>query len=66
MDWKISALERAFQLARSGAVAHIGDLRDKLRREGYGPATMKGPLLRAQLRKLIKQARKEKGGSKPP
>ncbi|MBV8898399.1 MAG: hypothetical protein JO051_17915 [Acidobacteriaceae bacterium] len=61
-----SALERAFQLARSGAAANIGDLRDKLRREDDGPATMKGPLLRAQLRKLIKEAPEKKGGPKPP
>jgi len=44
MDPKVSALERAFQLARSGQTASIDDIRKRLKREGY-----EEPELRADL-----------------
>jgi hypothetical protein len=59
MDHKISALERAFQLARSGQVANIEEIKLKLKREGYevNAAAYGGQSLRSQLRELIKAAR---------
>jgi hypothetical protein len=58
MDSKISALERAFQLARSGQVSKIEDIKRKLRREGYDENEIFfGQSLRVQLRELIKAAR---------
>jgi hypothetical protein len=57
MDWKISALERAFQLARSGRMATVTDIKKQLKREGYDErAVHGGPSLNSQLRGLIKAA----------
>jgi hypothetical protein len=62
VDCKVSPLERAFQLARSGRVAKVDDLRKRLRQEGYDESVMDGgPLLKSQLRKLIKGAHFEPG-----
>jgi len=59
MDPRISALERAFQLARSGQVANIEEIKLKLKREGYqvDARDYGGQSLRSQLRELIKAAR---------
>jgi hypothetical protein len=35
MDLNLSALERAFQLARSGQVSNVEDIRKRLKQEGY-------------------------------
>jgi hypothetical protein len=52
-----SALERAFELARTGQYLSVEDLKKKLRAEGYSIATITGPTLLKQLRELIKAAR---------
>ena len=57
MDHDTSAIERAFQLARSGQFLSVEDLKKKLRAEGYSIATVTGPTLLRQLRLLIKAAR---------
>jgi hypothetical protein len=58
MDPKVTALERAFQLAKSGRVVGIPDIRAQLRREGYDEKAVDGgPSLSSQLRGLIKVAR---------
>ena len=65
MDPKVSALERAFQLARSGQVASIDDIKKRLKREGYEEKAVDGgPSLAGQLRKLINEASERKGGPK--
>jgi hypothetical protein len=65
MDHKVSSLERAFQLARSGQVASIDDIKKRLKREGYEEKAVDGgPLLAGQLKKLIFEARKRKGDRK--
>lgn len=53
MDQNSTALERAFQLAKSGNVATIDALKHRLRAEGYSDATIKGKTLSKQLRALI-------------
>jgi hypothetical protein len=55
MDSKVTALERAFQLAQSGGMAAIGDIRKCLKQEGYDQRVVvdAGPLLTSQLRGLI-------------
>ena len=55
MDSKVTALERAFQLARSGHMATVGDIRKRLRREGYDDRAVAdgGRLLLMQLRRLM-------------
>jgi hypothetical protein len=58
MDPKVSALERAFQLARSGRVGDVMDIKAQLKREGYDDRYVDGgPSLTLQLRNLIKVAR---------
>jgi hypothetical protein len=57
MDQKMTALERAFQLAKSGHVADLTEIASALRREGYKDDQIEGRLLRRQLADLIKAAR---------
>ena len=54
----MTALERAFQLARSGTVAGLTEIVSKLNREGYASNQIEGRLLKRQLADLIKAARK--------
>ena len=57
MERKPSALERAFQLARSGRIANVDEIKKRLRQEGYDQLAVEGgPSLKSQLRKLIKAA----------
>jgi hypothetical protein len=57
MDPKTTALERAFQLAKSGHVADLMEIASALKREGYKVDQIEGPLLKRQLTDLIKAAR---------
>jgi hypothetical protein len=60
VDSKVSALERAFQLARSGRIATVDDIKKQLRQEGYVVSSeYDGSSLRSQLRNLIKAAHLE-------
>ena len=60
MDHKVRVLERTFQLARSGQVARIDDLKKRLKREGYEATEVYfGPSLKSQLRELIQAAHPE-------
>ena len=58
MDSKVTALERAFQLARSGRMATIDDIEKHLKREGYDErvVTEGGRSLATQLRELVRIA----------
>jgi hypothetical protein len=58
MDQKMTALERAFQLARSGNVASLTEIVSSLNREGYAGNQVEGRVLKRQLADLIKAARK--------
>jgi LmbE family N-acetylglucosaminyl deacetylase len=57
MEQRMTALERAFQLARSGRVAGVTDIITLLNREGYYGSQIEGRLLKRQLADLIKAAR---------
>jgi hypothetical protein len=57
MDYRMTTLERAFQLARSGRVAGLPDIMASLGRDGYSSSQIEGPLLKRQLVDLIKAAR---------
>ena len=61
----MSALERAFQLAKSGEVAGITEIATSLNREGYSASQIEGPVLKRQLANLIKAARKTDVSSAP-
>jgi hypothetical protein len=57
MDQHSSALERAFQLAKSGDFASVHHIKQRLAKEGYSAEQVNGPKLLAQLRQLISSAR---------
>jgi hypothetical protein len=63
MDKNMSALERAFQLAKSGQVAGLSEIAASLNREGYSASQIEGPVLKRQLAALIKAARKSSADS---
>lgn len=56
-DPTVSAVERAFQLAKSGEFASIVDIRKRLNAEGYSVAVITGGVLLKQLRTLMKAVR---------
>ena len=54
MDHDITAVERAFQLARSGACTCVKDIKERLMAEGYSADQISGRELSKQLEALIK------------
>lgn len=56
MDNKKTALERAFELARSGSCLSIRDIAHKLHAEKYDLSYLEGPALKKQLMTLIEEA----------
>ena len=58
MPLRPTALERAFELARSGDYARPQDIRARLNAEGYDGAQIEGPSLLRQLRELCAASRK--------
>jgi hypothetical protein len=56
MESNVTALERAFNLARSGKCRTVGDIRSRLKQEGYSDAQVIGSNLQKQLRAIIAQA----------
>lgn len=56
MDPTVTALERAFQLARSGEYASVPDIKKRLSTEGYSAAQVTGGTLAKQLLALIREA----------
>ena len=68
MAWKsgISAIERAFQIAASGRVKDMQELRAVLNREGYDLSQLQGPSLLKQLRDAIRIAWTRPVRSAPP
>ena len=56
MDHTITALERAFQLAKSGDYAAVSDIKRRLIQEGYSVAQITGGVLSKQLGALIRAA----------
>lgn len=59
MEHTMTALERAFYLARSGRFATLSEIVHSLRRDRYDVNQVQGPALRRQLTALIKAARAE-------
>jgi hypothetical protein len=53
----VSAIERAFQLARSGSIGNVAELKLAMYREGYDWVEIEVPEIRRQLRYLIRTAR---------
>jgi hypothetical protein len=65
MDHTITALERAFQLAKSGDYATVSDIRKRLAQEGYSIAQITGGALSKQLLALIRAGRRATSSSGP-
>ena len=59
MDQNTTALERAFQLAKSGELATVEAIRSRLKAEGYSVSQIVGKALIKQLRAAAYEA---KGG----
>ena len=57
MNQRMTALERAFQLARSGQVSTVSEIKVSLSRDGYSANQLDGPSLRRQLMGLIRARR---------
>jgi hypothetical protein len=57
MQHRATAVERAFQLARTGQVAEFSEIVKALRGERYSVDQLQGPMLKRQLVDLIKTAR---------
>ena len=57
MDHNTSPLERAFQLAKSGEMESISDLKKRLKSEGYSIAQIEGRTINKQLATLIRNAK---------
>ena len=53
MSFRMSSLERAFQLAESGLAESTGALRVMLKKEGYEPRQLEGRSLIRQLKAII-------------
>ena len=56
MRTKLTALERAFELASSGKCLSVMDIALSLRAEGYSVDQLEGPALKKQLLDLIEKA----------
>jgi hypothetical protein len=64
MDRNVTPLERAFQLAKSGKVSNLDDIRKTLKQEGYDANVVQDGLsLKNQLKNLIKAAQSTSGAT---
>ena len=57
MEHRMTALERAFEMAKSGDYANVSDIKKQLNSEGYSSLQITGRTLSKQLDGLIKAAR---------
>jgi hypothetical protein len=57
---RMTSMERAFHLARSGRFTTLTEVVTTLDREGYSANQIQGPLLKRQLTDLIKAARRSR------
>jgi hypothetical protein len=57
MKPNVGPIERAFQLARSGSVRNVEEIKLAMHREGYDYKVIEGNSIRGQLRALVKAAR---------
>ena len=60
MKPNMTSLERAFELAKSGHVTRVRDIRRQLKREGYEQGCLVGRALASQLRRIIASTRGRK------
>jgi hypothetical protein len=63
MQTRVPITERAFQIARSGTVSTVSEIKIVLRQEGYSVDLLQGPTL---LKQLLAVIRAERQRGKPP
>ena len=63
MEANLSALERAFRLARSGQVTDVKGIKVQLKREGYDLGQITGGVLVRQLQRVIRAAQSKPSAS---
>ena len=56
MEPNVSAVERAFQLAKTGRYPTVQDIKQHLKKEGYLPHYIEGRTLSRQLREIIRDS----------
>ena len=59
MDGSQTAIEKAFELAKSGQFKNVEDIIRQLRREGFRQEQIEGRALKTQLRLLIQSKERE-------
>lgn len=59
MKLNTTAMERAFELAKTGTYASCSEIKLVLTREGYGAEQIQGPALLRQLRSIIAASRED-------
>jgi len=60
MQANTTAIERAFELAKSGQCVSVAEIKRRLRAEGYSAGHIEGRQLHDQLRTAINAGRKAK------
>jgi len=60
MDYGLTALERAFQLAKGGSCHSVPDIKKQLRAEGFSVAQITGKSLYKQLNGLLQGHERQK------
>ena len=61
MDYRVTTLERAFEMARSGHFESVADIKKQLKVEGFSVAQVTGRVLTKQLKDLIRVAQEQNG-----
>ena len=61
MSVRLTSLERAFELARSGECRGAHEIRQRLYAEGLDPRQIEGAALLRQLREISAKARRDAG-----
>ena len=65
MDYRVTTLERAFEMARSGHFASVADIKKQLKVEGFSVAQVTGRVLTKQLKDLIRTAQEQSSAEEP-
>ncbi len=60
MEPNVTAIERAFQLARLGIFLQVTEIKERMREEGYFTESITGPTLLNQLRDIMQAAQKSR------
>lgn len=58
MDYRLTAIEKAFELARSTYCPNVDFLKKRLKSEGYDTSQICGKALKQQLLELIEKGKK--------